>query len=256
MVDKRRTRKYRNKKTENGIFTIPELRRSFEHIEGFLHRKLKSKASKSEIVKDLQKEWKRVFLRDLDHNSAEAYVEHVMHHSHSHSHSHKRRGTLKSTRGGAAPIAGAPLDYTTRAGIYTQPAAIPPAAYGNILEYVSKGFWNPEQAHQYDPVPGQTRYVTSTPVGMGDNTFMKGGQRGKKDKRGGTRKLRRGGGLAALIDQGITKMVSSTSPPGIIQDMQDMWKGKTVGPSPDFTQVKPNYYLGNVAPKSVDIRFT
>ncbi len=78
-------------------------------------------------------------------------------------------------------------------------------------------------------MPGQTRYVTSTPQGMGDNTVhfsAKGG------KRGSTRKLRRSGG---------TRLIPASVPPTVLQDMQDMWYGRQVGPSPDQTQRLPQY---------------
>lgn len=232
MVHKTRKQHHRHSKKVEGIYSIPELRRCFEHIEEYLQRKVHSKESHSELVKDFQKEWKKVFHKEIDRKAAEAYVDHVIQQSKS---KHTRR-TLRRSKGGAAqlastqvPIAGAPLDYVTRPGLYPPPGQIPPRAYGNILEYVSKGFWNPEPAQQYDPVPGQTRYVTSTPQGMGDNTVhfsAKGG------KRGSTRKLRRSGG---------TRLIPASVPPTVLQDMQDMWYGRQVGPSPDQTQRLPQY---------------
>jgi hypothetical protein len=210
----RKTRKHTKK--EQGIFSIPELRRSFEHIEEFIHKKAKSGESKEKLVKDFQKEWKKVFLRELDHKSAESYIDHIL---------KDKKSKRKTLRRGGGPIAGAPLDYTTRPGVYIQPAAIPPNAYGNILEYVSKGFWNPEQSHSYDPVEGQTHYVTSVPKGMGENTVhFKGGKRK-------TRKLRRGG----------TRLIPASVPAGILQDAQDAILGRNLGMSPDQTQQQVQY---------------
>jgi hypothetical protein len=206
----RKTRKQANK--AKGIFSIPELRRSFEHVEYFLFKKLKSNEPKSQIVKDVQAEWKKIFLKPLDKSSAEAYVDYVI------SRQSNRRKTLK--KGGALPLSGSSLDHITRAGVYIQPAAIPPNAYGNIVDYVSKGFWNPEIAQQYDPVPGQTHYPTSVPVGMGDNTVQFGHKGGKR------RTLRRGG---------------ASVPSGVIQDYQDMFYGKRLNMSPDQTQRPPHF---------------
>ena len=240
----RKTRKQHHTKKYSGIMTIPELRRSFEHIEDFLTKELNSKASKGEIVTHLQKEWEDVFFKPLNRKAAEAYVEHVMTYK-------SRRLTRKSGKkhGGAEPLAGAPLDYNTRPGLYIQPAAIPPNAYGNILDYVSKGFWNPEQAHSYDPVPGQTHYVTSVPKGMGENTFIKGGS--KK-----TRKLRRTGGNLAQIGATLSQVshVPGSVPPSNLQNLQSMWQGKNVGPSPDQIQREPQYMLGNRLPQPVNIK--
>ena len=211
MVQKTRKRKYKNE----GAMTIPELRRSFEHIESFIDDKQNSREPKDKIITEFRKEWEKVFNRELDKKSAEAFVEHSVKYKKT-----SRRKTLKKHRGGAEPLQGAPLDYTTRPGIYIQPAAIPPNAYGNILEYVSKGFWNPEPAQQYDPVPGQTRYPTTVPEGMGDNTVQKGGKKLRKNE---TRKLRRGG----------NRIFPASSPPTILQDVQDSWYGRPTGPSSD-----------------------
>ena len=58
-----KTRKHSNH--GKGVYSIPELRRSFEHIEAFVDEKLKSKDSKDKISKDLRKEWMKVFNKPL-----------------------------------------------------------------------------------------------------------------------------------------------------------------------------------------------
>lgn len=220
-----KTRKHRrtSSRKSEGIYSIPELRRSFEHIEDFLNKKSSLKESRADTVKEFQKEWRKVFHKEIDKKSAEAYVDHYL----ALEAKASRRKTHKY-RGGQAPIAGAPLDYTTRAGLYPPPGQIPPNAYGDILEYVSKGFWNPEPAQQYDPVPGQTHYVTSTPKGMGDNTVNFSAKGGKR----GSRKLRKSGG---------TRLIPASVPASILQDAQDIFLGKEVGLSPDQTQRLPQY---------------
>ncbi len=223
-----KTRKHHrsSKHKSEGIYSIPELRRSFEHVEEFLHKKAHSKEPHANIVKDFQTEWKKVFHKEIDKKSAEAYVDHVL--LQAKTHGRTLRHKTHKHKGGAAPIAGAPLDYTTRAGLYPSPGQIPPNAYGDILEYVSKGFWNPEPAQQYDPVPGQTHYVTSVPKGMGDNTVNFSAKGGKRQ----SRKLKKSGG---------TRLIPATVPPSILQDAEDMFYGKQVGPSPDQTQRQINY---------------
>jgi hypothetical protein len=234
----RKTRKHGAKKEKRGVYTIPELRRSFEHIEEYVNEKIARKESKEQIVKDLRKEWEHVFFKELDKKSADAFISDRM----AKKHSLRRHKTLRRN-GGAAPLAGAPNDYTTRAGIYLAPGQIPDKAghlplsdgskstFGSYVQYVDKGFWNPEPGQSYDPVPGQTRFPIATPVGMGDNTVHFAAK-------GGRRKTRRGG---AVLSQAFTRPFSSTSPPSILQDMQDMWHGKQVGPSPDQVQRSVNY---------------
>jgi hypothetical protein len=249
----RKTRRHQSGKKHKGIHSIPELRRSFEHIESFVNEGIASKESKEQIVKDLRKEWAKVFFKDLDKKSAEAYVSDRMSKKHT-----IRRKTSKHRGGAAGPVTGAPLDFTTRAGIYLAPGQIPDKAghlplsdggkssYGSYVQYVDKGFWNPEPGQSYDPVPGQTRFPTSTPVGMGTNTVHFGAK-------GGSRKTRRRGGaqFGATLDQAYTHPISASPVAGNLQNMQDLWYGKDVGPSPDQVQRGVNYQLGSVYPKAI-----
>jgi hypothetical protein len=240
------------KSHKKGIYSIPELRRSFEHMEQFVNQKIRSRESKEKLCKDLQKEWKAVFMKSLDKKSAMAFVEDRMNHG-------SRRRTVRK-RGGALPIAGAPNDYTTRAGTYLAPGSIPtgghlplsngsPSTFGSYVKYVDGGFWNPEKA---STVPGFAQWPSPL-KGMGSNAVMKGGNRK-------SRKIRRhrGGDISsdlrnagALLSQAFTRPIPSGAPPSVIQDMQDMWHGKAVGVSPDQIQRQPSYQLGTLFPKPV-----
>jgi hypothetical protein len=220
----RKTRRHSARKSEKGIASIPELRRAFEHIEEVVDRKVKQKVPKEEISKELRKEWHGVFFKTLDKKSADAYVEERM--------SQKgRRVTRRAQRssrskGGAQPIAGAPLDYMTRQGIYLAPGQIPtaqghlplssgaPSAFGSYVQYVDKGFWNPEPGQSYDPVPGQPPWPV-VPAGMGSNLV-----------KGGRRTLRKGGSLHSVLSQISTRPVYSSVPASVLQDAQDSWHGK------------------------------
>jgi hypothetical protein len=257
----RKTRKHQSRKKATGVYSIPELRRSFEHIEEYVDQKIALKESKEKLIRDLRKEWSKVFLKELDKKSADAFISERLGKKH-----HSRHRTLRK-RGGAGaqlgntytPIAGAPNDYTTRAGIYLAPGQIPDRAghlplsdgaksnFGSYVQYVSKGFdvSIPEPAQPLDQlgIPNQVRFPTSTPVGMGDNTVH------FASKGGGRRKTRRGG--AALLSQAFTRPIPSDAPPGVLQDMQDMWHGKQVGPSPDQVQRGVDYKIGSVYPKPI-----
>jgi hypothetical protein len=220
----RKTRRHSARKSEKGIASIPELRRAFEHIEEVVDRKVKQKVPTEEISKELRKEWHGVFFKVLDKKSADAYVEERM--------SQKgRRVTRRARRssrskGGAQAIAGAPLDYMTRQGVYLAPGQIPtaqghlplssgaPSAFGSYVQYVDKGFWNPEPGQSYDPVPGQPPWPV-VPAGMGSNLV-----------KGGKRALRRGGSLQSVLSQMSTRPIPSAVPAGVLQDAQDSWHGK------------------------------
>jgi hypothetical protein len=259
----RKTRRHTSSKKTKGIHSIPELRRSFEHIEEYVDRKIALKESKEQIVKDLRKEWSKVFFKELNKKSAEAMVSEKLNKKHTSRHRtlRKRGGAGAQLANTATPIAGAPNDYTTRQGVYLAPGQIPTAAghlplsdgakssFGSYVQYVDKGFWNPEPGQSYDPVPGQPPWPVP-PVGMGSNAVhfanaVKGGSRNR------SRKARRGGSMGALLSQAFTHPISASSPPSILQDGQDMWYGKQVGPSSDQVQRGVNYQLGAVFPKPV-----
>jgi len=254
----RKTRKNTQHRKEKGVHSIPELRRSFEYIEKSVDDKIHRKDSREKISRDLRKEWRSIFMKDLDKKSAEAFIDDRMKHTVG---STGRRQTRR-TRGGAA-IAGAPLDYMTRQGVYLAPGQIPDKAghlpltgdklsdFGSYLRYVSKGFsvGVPEPGQSYDPVPGQTSWP-QVPAGMGSNAvhFAKQG--------GSRRKIRRGGAFdtaGALLSQAFSRPFGASAPPGLGQNMQSMWYGSPVGPSPDQVQRHVNYQLGSVYPKAVNL---
>jgi len=118
----RKTRKQHSKKSKKrDSITIPELRRSFEHIEQFVDDKIHSKESKDKIVKELQEEWYFIFTKELSKKSAQEFVEQRMKNCKS---SRKYR-TLRRKGGGS--LGGAPLDYSTRAGMYLAQNSTPTA---------------------------------------------------------------------------------------------------------------------------------
>jgi hypothetical protein len=257
----RKTRKNKQNRKDKGVYSIPELRRSFEYIEKSVDDKIHKKDSREKITRDLRKEWHKIFMKDLDKKSAEAFIDDRMKHTIGQK---GRRRTLR-TRGGASAIAGAPLDYMTRQGVYLAPGLIPdklghlpltgdkPSNFGSYLEYVSKGFsvGVPEPGQSYDPVPGQTAWP-QVPAGMGSNAVHFAKQGG-----GSRRKIRRGGGVfdttGALLSQAFSRPFGASAPPGLGQNMQSMWYGSPVGPSPDQVQRQPQYQLGSVYPKAVNL---
>jgi hypothetical protein len=271
MVRKTRKNAHHKKGKDKGVQSIPELRRSFEHIERLVDSGLGNKESHEKVARDLRREWKKTFYKDLDKKSAELFVANRMKQTKG-----QRRTTMKH-KGGAAAISGAPLDYTTRQGVYLAPGQIPdkaghlpltgdkPSKFGNYLEYVSKGFsvGIPEIAQNYDPVPGQTSWP-KVPADMGSNAVhfaqQKGGRR--SSKRVSRRKLRKGGGLlgdrlesaGAMLSQAFSRPVQAAAPPSLVQDLQSKWYGTQVGPSPDQVQRHPSYQLGSVYPKAVTLQ--
>jgi hypothetical protein len=225
----RKTRKH----NKSEVHTIPQLRRLFENIEHFIDSRIEKRQSKDVISKELRKEWRRMFMKEIDKQSADALIENHM--------KSKVRHTLKNSKrvkgGVQEPLAGAPLEYSTRPGIYLAPNSIPvdgqlpisgagysSSGYGNYVDYINSGFWNPEDARSYDPVQGQQPFPQ--PFASTGSNLVGGKRKSKRRVRGGN----------ALLTQAFTRPFGSDAPPGIPQDMQDIWYGKPVGASPDQVQ--------------------
>jgi hypothetical protein len=104
---------------------------------------------------------------------------------------------------------------------------------------------------------------------MGDNTVHFGAKGGKRRtvrgekrnnepvmKKGGKRHTLRGGNnyrdlvnsTGAMLSVAYSRPFGPGSPPSVPRDMQDMWYGRTVGPSPNQIQRQPDYQLGSVYP--------
>ena len=244
-MPKRHTRKqhkhqktHKQRDTAEDVFTVPELRRAFDHIDGFARNLLHSSSSMDAKIAEFCEEWKRTFYREIKHDSAKVYLETLKEEMPK----KKQDGKTRRLRGGAAPLVGAPLDYTTRPGVYPMPGGLNQNSYAQVPAYVDKGFWNPAQSHQYDPVPGQTRYVTHTPPGMGYNRVIGGGKRKSARKlRGGSAPL--GQAFMDTLSQVASRIAPSTIPPNPINDATTAFRGQQLGQSPDPSQTRMNYMM-------------
>jgi len=235
------TRKRTPKKV---IQTVPELRRAIEHMDEFTDALLVSPASKETMVKEICKEWASVFMKKLDKKSATTFLMDRM--------EQPKRTTRK--RGGG-PLAGAPLEYTTRAGVYLPPGQIPlengglpqtGSSYGHYVQYVGDGFFHPHPAQQDDPVMGQSTWPVPPEMGSNQAGGSRRIRRSHTVRKGKKRTVRRGG---AWLSQAFSHPISSSSPPSILQDMQDMSYGKQVGASSDQVQRSIPYQV--IHPKPV-----
>ena len=250
-----KTRKARKTKATYPPMNIPELRQAFEHIESWTRAQ---KEKGPALVKAFQEEWEQTFRKPVDRDSAAAYIEHV--------HSEATRvpkKTRKRQSGGmaapfgqsggmAAPLAGAPLDYTVRPGLYITPG-VNQGSYAQVPTYVQSGFFNPEVAQLYDPVPGQTVYPTRTPAGMGSN--LAGGSRKKHGKQHKQNKQEGGSLWSSTMDsihQLMMRPIPATSqPPSPAFDAETAMRGQTLGQSPEVSQTRLNYQMSPLPQKVV-----
>jgi hypothetical protein len=177
--------------------TIPALRHSIEHITAYTEQLVHSGSSSlKEVAASFSAEWKKVFGKSLKPKVAEAYIKSMM---------KLRKGKLtRKQRGGMVVTAptGAPLDYLTRPGV--------DLPYGKFLDYVDKGFVNPEPAIVKDC---GTQQGILPQAGMGSNRMN-------------------GGGLDAAF---MRPFVSST-PMSVQHDASMAWKGQPLPPGPEAWQ--------------------
>lgn len=206
MARKTRRQSKRHASVDEGVMTIPELRRAFEHMEDMIHECHVSGKARDECVKRIRKEWSLTFNKELSKSSAESLLK-------SHISSHQKKRTRK--RGGASLTSlGAPVDHQMRMGGY------PDASQGGMRDYYLKGL-----ANTLPQIADAGKVVWPTPgPSMGKNVVMNGGRRG----------TRRTGGanMGALLSAAFERPVGGSSPPGILYDAQTMMKGQMTGASP------------------------
>ncbi len=235
----RKTRKHSSK-----ALTIPQLRKSFDHIDSWVESHLRKSKKVKDLVPAFQAEWKKTFHHEVNSKAAEAYLS-IKHRS-------APRGTKKQRGGSAAPLAGAPLDYTTRQGVY--------GVYGNFPQYVSSGltFYNQINQDSLTAGCGVENITPKLPADMGSNEVQKGGKRrGRKGTRKASRKGRktrkqRGGAsqiqndiatVRATLDVIGNRPFPGSQPPTTAFIQQMGLKGETVGtPHPSVQTYTPQPY--------------
>lgn len=224
MVSGRKTRKNSQKK----VLSIPQLRKSFHHVEAYLQSQLRSsKAKTDDIVRGFRKEWRKVFYKDLNVAAARSYIQHMR--------------EKMSMRGGsaAAPLTGAPLDHTLQPGVY--------GPYGNFPDYINKGFsvGIPQPGIQADC--GVKDFTPTLPADMGSN--QAGGRRRRlqtrkaKKQRGGVNPLT-GAPFAAEFRPFVAE-----NPQTLQASWQDAFKGLPPMPSSDPSVTAYTYRMPPVIGK-------
>ena len=255
MTQTRKTRRAKQKKT--AFQTIPELRRSFDYIDEFVKNRILSGVPKEQLVKEVQREWLRVFSKRIQKKNATAFVEHLME-----QHSRRRgvRGTRRRVRGGVAPF----MNPTTQAGVYLASGTPPtasgqypmangaPSAYGSLTAYISGGFENPIIAATQDPVKGQSVFPSQPPPSMGSNLVRGGGRR----IQGGRSIRSKGGSLAgSLLAQAYMRPFQSSIPSSVLQDGLTAWSGRAGGPlPPDQVQRQAPYQVTGMYPSVMNLK--
>ena len=219
----RKTKKASKTSNDKGM-TVPELRRSFEHVERWVK-------SHGADVEGFQAMWKKTFGKEVSKEAAKDYLQFV----------HAKDKGKQS--GGGQSMTPAPLGYDLRAG-----ADIP---YGSFPPYVSGGFG----FANIDSLTAVKEDITpKLPADMGSN--LVGG--GKKKRIPKTRKAKKqsGGGIGSALTEFLTRPFGMSSPPTVAQDAQILSKGMTglASPRPEINDLeftpKPTIYNASINPTS------
>lgn len=215
----------KTRKAHKGFMTIPQLRKAFDHIEDFTQTLLHSTKNTDERRQAFQKEWMKVFHRAVDDKSANAYLQFEETKGRS-------KGKTKKQKGGATPLSGAPLDYSTRPGI--------DGLYGTFPAYVSSGLAFYNDINKEAPLAGcgVENTTPKVPLSIGSNEVQKGGRRTRRTRRQG------GGAFPTLSEfaQALTfRPITATSPPTMVYNAQMAYKGLPAPPSSVASSATPPY---------------
>jgi hypothetical protein len=224
------------RKHKGSSMSIPQLRKAFDHMESFTLSLLRRESDAKKRRKAFQNEWMKTFHRGVDDKAADAYL---------HFEAKKlKTGKTKKQRGGAA-LGGAPLDYSTRPGIY--------GVYGEFPQYISGGFATMGNATNKMAIQegcnsaAEAAKFQAPYTGFGAASLMsqKGGKsrrhKGKSTRKG---KKYRGGAFPSISEFASAasfRPITPTAPPSMFyQTMMDT-KGQPPFPSSQTNTGNPPY---------------
>ena len=230
------------KKQKKSTMTIPQLRKAFDHIETFSLSLVRGERDSSKRRKAFQEEWMKVFHRPIDDKAADAYLQFEAKKA-------KSKGTTRRMKGGAA-LGGAPLDYSTRPGIY--------GVYGEFPQYIASGFstfgdaTNKMAIQEGCNSAAEAAKFQAPYTGFGAPSLMsqKGGKSRRQKKGKGKRKTRKQRGGAPSFGEFASALtfrpLTSSAPPSQLYTSMMEWKGSEAYPSsmpntgtPPYQSIKP-----------------
>jgi hypothetical protein len=181
------------KNNKSKVMTIPQLRKAFEAVEHMTQRILQRPIDKSSI-ENFQKGWKSIFGKQIDSNVAESYLTIQT--------KLKTKVRGKKTRKQKGGVAS--LDYQYRPGI--------DGPYGQYLPYITSGFKFYDAINQtaMDSSCGKENITPLVSADMGSNKV----------------------GGASFNELTSGRLGTASVPPNLLQDVQDIMQGRTLGTSP------------------------
>lgn len=243
------------RKQKKSPMSIPQLRKAFDHIETFTAGVLSRESDTTKRRKAFQAEWMKVFHRPVDDKAADAYLQFE-----SKKQKHKKTLKRKGQRGGAA-LGGAPLDYSTRPGIY--------GVYGEFPQYISGGFATfgdatNKMAIQEDCNSAAAAAKFQAPyTGFGAASLaQQGGARKKsrKSKKGKTRKMKGGANWGEFASAMTLRPLTASAPPSQLYTTMMEWRGGEAYPSslantgaPPYQGIRPQVQVASVGAITRDL---
>ncbi len=218
--------------------TIPQLRKAFDHMESYTISLLRRESDAKKRRKAFQEEWMKTFHRSVDDKAADAYLQFES--------KKAKKSKTKKQRGGAA-LAGAPLDYSTRPGIY--------GVYGEFPKYISGGFATMGDATNKMAIQEGCNSAAEaakfqapyTGFGAASLASQKGGtSRKHKGRKTRTRrgKHHKGGAFPSISEfaSALTlRPITPTAPPSMLYTNMMDWKGAPPYPSSAPNTATPPY---------------
>jgi len=189
----------KTRKSKSSAMRIPELKMAFDGLNSQISSVLRQGLSEKEQVRKVQSIWKSIFHRPVSYQAAEAYLKLK-------GSTKGRRGkTRKAQKGGAAALAGAPLDYTTRPGV--------DGVYGQFPAYQTAGlkFYDSINQEGMFQECGTKDFSAHVPASIGSGQL--------------------GGGTTLSDGMRAVSTIPTASPPTVVNDMTTYWQGKPLGPS-------------------------
>ena len=203
--------KQRTTKKVSKPLSLGGLRKALEHIKGCAGKM---------SVPEFQKEYKKVFHKNINPKDAKAYIQ-----------------SLKASRqsGGAAP-----LHYELQAGA--------PTPYGSFPAYLTGGFGFANVSSTLGEAAGVTNFP-SPAARMGSN--LVGGAKGKRaTRRKGKGDRQKGGGILDNTLSNVSEIFSrpfpAVAPASIGNDMQMLSKGV-----PGFDSPRPEFHSPHIPATSI-----
>jgi len=201
------SRHTRKKRAEGPVSTLVELKSIFDRVRKGASSIIKGTPEKKERIKKLQALLREQFHHPVQPMAAEAYL-HVI---------EKSIGTKGGTRRRKQKGGMAPLDFQTRLGI--------DGVHGSFPQYLTGGlsFYNTVNKEGMFQDCGRVDTTPSVPVSIGSNQAGGAG-------------VSIGTALSDAISLATTRPFTSTTPSSVGQDIQTLWQGRDLPPSPRADQ--------------------